>query len=503
MSLIGSNNEEKIWNYFKSKGFNDFGVAGLMGNLKAESGLNSNNLQNTGNKKLGMTDDEYTKAVDKGIYKNFVKDSQGFGIAQWTYWTRKQNLLNYAKSKNKSIGDLEMQLDFLYKELSENYTIIFKTLKSAKSVLEASNSVLLKFEKPADQSTSVQKKRAEYGQVYYDKYAKKETVKNEKKEGNGVAILKTIKTVIANIKNFGGTRSTNKIKYIVIHFTANDGDSDEANAKYFKNNVVKASAHYFVDSDSITQSVKDNRIAYSVGGKKYPSCSSTGGGKYYGKCTNTNNISIELCDDKKNGTIYPSAATIENALQLTRELMKKYNVPKENVIRHFDVVGKLCPGYWCGTTAKNKKWKTEFWDRLDETEKKSETSAKKEETSNSATKKTSSNSNVKEWQKAAIKDGFKLPSGADGIWGKECEAVAKEAVIKKRSTKKNKKTVAVYKYPNLTKIVQKKVGLTGKNVDGMCGTTTHNAIVKYQKKNKLPADGCIGINGWKKILGIK
>ena len=110
-----------IWDYFKAKGLNDYGIAGLMGNLYAESGLKAINLQNTYEKKLGYTDAEYTAAVDQGIYTNFVKDSAGYGLAQWTYWSRKQNLLNYANSVNKSIGDLNMQLDFLYKELNDGY----------------------------------------------------------------------------------------------------------------------------------------------------------------------------------------------------------------------------------------------------------------------------------------------------------------------------------------------------------------------------------------------
>jgi hypothetical protein len=165
-----------IWDYFKAKGLNDFGIAGLMGNLYAESGLKPTNLQNTYEKKLGYTDAEYTAAVDQGKYDNFVKDSAGYGLAQWTYWSRKQNLLDFANSKNKSIGDLNMQLDFLYKELSEGYkNSVLKVLCEAKSVLEASNSVLLKFERPADQSETVQNKRASYGQKYYDQYASKST----------------------------------------------------------------------------------------------------------------------------------------------------------------------------------------------------------------------------------------------------------------------------------------------------------------------------------------
>lgn len=171
MSLQGSNNEEKIWNYLKNKGLSNYGIAGLMGNLFAESGLIPTNLQNSYEKKLGFTDTTYTKSVDNETYNNFVKDSAGYGLAQWTYWSRKQNLLNFAKSKKVSIGDLEMQLDFLYKELSEDYKTILNTLKTAKSIQESSDVVLTKFERPADQSDSVKKKRVSYGEVYYKKYA--------------------------------------------------------------------------------------------------------------------------------------------------------------------------------------------------------------------------------------------------------------------------------------------------------------------------------------------
>lgn len=171
MALTGTTTEEKIWNYLKGKGLNNYGISGLMGNLYAESGLHPTNLQNSYEKKLGFTDDTYTTAVDNGDYTNFVKDSAGYGLVQWTYWSRKQNLLNFARAKGASIGNLEMQLDFLYKELSEGYKAVLSILKSAKNVREASDAVLLKFERPADQSTSVQVKRAGYGQKYYEKYA--------------------------------------------------------------------------------------------------------------------------------------------------------------------------------------------------------------------------------------------------------------------------------------------------------------------------------------------
>lgn len=158
---------------------NPYGVAGLMGNLYAESALQPNNLQNTYEKKLGYTDASYTAAVDNGGYTNFVRDSAGYGLAQWTYWSRKENLLKYAQSKKKSIGDLTMQLEFLCKELSESYKSVLNTLKNAKNIRVASDAVLTKFERPANQSESVQVKRTTYGQKYYDKYASTDTVQTE------------------------------------------------------------------------------------------------------------------------------------------------------------------------------------------------------------------------------------------------------------------------------------------------------------------------------------
>lgn len=167
-------NEQLIWNYFKSHGLNDFGTAGLMGNLYAESGLNPKNLQQTYERKLEYSDDSYTDAVDHGIYTNFVKDSAGYGIAQWTFWSRKQALFSFAKSREKSIGDLNMQLDFLMKELREGYIGVLNTLCNATSVLEASNEVLFRFERPANQDESVQAKRCAFGQRYYDLFANRQ-----------------------------------------------------------------------------------------------------------------------------------------------------------------------------------------------------------------------------------------------------------------------------------------------------------------------------------------
>lgn len=166
-----TSNEETIWNYLYGKLGNAYGTAGLMGNLYAESALRPTNLQNTYEKKLGYSDAEYTAAVDNGSYGNFIKDSAGYGLAQWTYWSRKQALLEFAKTEGKSIGDLSLQLDFIWKELTESYSGLLTTLKTATSVRDASTAVLTIYERPADQGESVQAKRASYGQTYYDKYA--------------------------------------------------------------------------------------------------------------------------------------------------------------------------------------------------------------------------------------------------------------------------------------------------------------------------------------------
>ena len=175
----------------------------------------------------------------------------------------------------------------------------------------------------------------------------------------------TIKQFAANAGNVGSARTASQIKYIVLHYTGNDGDTAMNNAKYYASNVVKTSAHYFVDANEIVQSVPDLRVAWAIGGNKYASCPQTGGGTLYGKCTNTNSISIELCDAKRDGVYAPAAATVSAALELTKTLMTKYHIPAENVIRHFDVTGKLCPAYWSGKE-NEAKWKSEFWDKLGE-----------------------------------------------------------------------------------------------------------------------------------------
>lgn len=169
----------------------------------------------------------------------------------------------------------------------------------------------------------------------------------------------TLKEQLAASGNYGGSRNASQIRYLVYHYTANDGDTAANNASYFQHNIVKASAHYFVDDTTVYLSVPELKVAWSVGGSKYANADKTGGGTMYGVINNTNSISIEMCDTIRNGVYQASEATLANAAALGRALMKKYGIPIENVYRHFDVTGKHCPSYLVNA----QKW-AEFKERL-------------------------------------------------------------------------------------------------------------------------------------------
>lgn len=132
-----------------------------------------------------------------------------------------------------------------------------------------------------------------------------------------------------------------RIRYIVIHYTGSLGTAEE-NCKFFAGGDRKASAHYFVGYEGeIWQSVEDANIAWHCGAKSYK----------HPECRNANSIGIELCTRKENTATLSAAdrdwyfedATVEAAVELTGYLMEKYNVPVENVLRHHDVTGKVCP----------------------------------------------------------------------------------------------------------------------------------------------------------------
>ncbi|MDO4478487.1 MAG: phage tail tip lysozyme [Lachnospiraceae bacterium] len=130
-------------------------ACGIMTNIYTESSFYPNNLQNTGNKALGMTDDQYTRAVDNGSYPNFVGDKYGYGLIQWTFSTRKQGLLNLARQRGVSISDMTMQLDYMMTELkASHYATLRNTLNTvpntAQGAYNAAHDWCYYFEKPAN-----------------------------------------------------------------------------------------------------------------------------------------------------------------------------------------------------------------------------------------------------------------------------------------------------------------------------------------------------------------
>lgn len=170
-------NEQIIWERL-SKEFNNYAVAGIMGNLYAESNLNPQNLQNSYEKLLNMNDEQYTRSVDSGTYKNFVNDSAGYGLAQWTYYSRKQKLLDLAQEQKKSIGDINLQLNYLIKEVKED-KVLLAVLEGATTIKQASDIILTRYEKPADMGEAVKKYRTECGQKYYDMFVNKTIKKGD------------------------------------------------------------------------------------------------------------------------------------------------------------------------------------------------------------------------------------------------------------------------------------------------------------------------------------
>ena len=134
----------------------------------------------------------------------------------------------------------------------------------------------------------------------------------------------------SNTANFSRGRSQ-KVKYLVIHYTSNQGDTAKNNADYFAREKVGASAHYFCDESEIWQSVKDTDTAWHCGAKTYK----------HPECRNSNSIGIEICMNDKSGNV--RQGSIDTAAELARYLMKRYGILLANVIRHHDVTGKDCP----------------------------------------------------------------------------------------------------------------------------------------------------------------
>lgn len=195
-----------------------------------------------------------------------------------------------------------------------------------------------------------------------------------------------------NIEKYSGkynltAKKNREIKYIVIHYTAGTssaGSKALATAKYFNKETTKASADYIVDSISVVQYNPDiyNQYSWHCGGTKQK----TKGGSLHKICTNANSIGIELCSSNKNGKVenandkswYFTEGVFQNAAELVCKLIKELKqqgieIPLENVIRHYDITGKLCPGIvgWNADSGSESEWiafKKEVENKLNDVE---------------------------------------------------------------------------------------------------------------------------------------
>lgn len=306
-----------------------------MGNLFAESGLIPTNLQNSYESKLGMNDASYTAAVDNGSYTNFTHDSAGYGLAQWTYWSRKQGLFQLCKSRGKSIGDLNTQLDFLYQELTTSYSQLLKILKTTSSVEEASNLVVTQFERPADQSSSTLKQRALYSQRYFNTYSmqKEEIAKMKYSNANQPLVcMMTNSTCYKQTRKMDikgvlwhSTGANNKTIKRYVQPSENDKNYQSLITKIGKNTSrtdwnhssqqagVNAWIGALVDgSVAAVQTLPWNYRPWGCGSGSKGSC-------------NTGWIQFEICEDNLSDPDY-FAKVYKEACELTAYLCKTYNI---------------------------------------------------------------------------------------------------------------------------------------------------------------------------------
>lgn len=279
-----------------------------------------------------------------------------------------------------------------------------------------------------------------------------------------------------NITTINRTLMNNRnIEYIVIHYVGAVSTA-KANTDYFKSVNRQASAHYFVDDNSIWQCVEDKDSAWHCGG----GLQGLGGHKYYKKCLNSNSIGIEMCCYKNaNGTLDISDKTIENTIGLVKELMKKYSILADKVIRHYDVTGKKCPAPFVSDENR--------WNNF-----KSKLIASSTKTT---TTKYINNSRVKQWQ-IVMNKVYKCKLAEDGSFGPASQAQANKHQLYKTK-------FAINRFRNdYVRWLQNRLKELGYKitVDGSFWNDTDKVVKQFQKDRGLKVDGFVGANTVRELL---
>lgn len=168
--MIPSERAKYIYNVCRAAGMTYAGAIGMLGNLQGEASdfdpmsVEGMSDPNSYLRRIGLTEAEYTRRAEAGVPtydgKYFAKDSKGYGIVQWTYWARKQGLLDYAKTQGKSVGDLDAQITYMLKELTEHYTPTWQVLSTTDSIAKAVQICVTNYEKPTNQADAISRRTA-------------------------------------------------------------------------------------------------------------------------------------------------------------------------------------------------------------------------------------------------------------------------------------------------------------------------------------------------------
>ena len=167
IAICATENEKIVWKFLKNEGLTDAGAGGLMGNLQAESNMRSVVYENIYKESFGFSDQDYVDMVDNGTYTEFVDDGVGFGLAQWTFSTRKQALLEFCEGK---IGDLNCQLRFLMIELKNDFSEIYAMLKTSTDLYACTIKVMTDFERSGDYSEKLKNFRYALAKNLYNEF---------------------------------------------------------------------------------------------------------------------------------------------------------------------------------------------------------------------------------------------------------------------------------------------------------------------------------------------
>ena len=318
--------EQNIFDWYIEHGLSTAGAAGMTANICIESAYNSQNLQNSYEKKLGYTNQSYTAAVDSGKYKKFSSDRAGYGYCQWTSAGRKAGLLAYAKSKNVSIGDAVMQLEYSLREMSAS---LKNTLQTITDPYEASRLVMVKFERPANQSKANQMARGNKGKEVYARCVKNDSGANE---GIKMDIIKHYLT-----KN-DCYKSGKKIKVagIVVHSTGcvnrdvtryvDAPELGKVSLMHWNKSGIAKCVHGFAGwSDKLkkvvfVQTLPDNMRPWG--------CGSGGKGSY-----NNSHFQFEMCEDAGASREYFNELW-ECAVAVCAEKCKLFGLTEKNIVSH-------------------------------------------------------------------------------------------------------------------------------------------------------------------------